>query len=118
MRKNGVALSLMTIRGMMLAHIAHDVPELFAKTFPDGSQFRCSESFVRKYLHTLGWGERCSTRAAQKLPDNFEQILSDAFLRQACTIRDHTIPAPLRVNTDQTQTLYQMGGKRAWNKMG
>jgi hypothetical protein len=102
----------MTIRGIMVAYIEHDVPELFAKTFPDGSQFRCSESFVRKYLRTLGWGERSSTRAAQKLPDNFEQILSDAFLRQACTIRDHAIPAPLRVNTDQTQTLYQMGGKR------
>jgi hypothetical protein len=94
------------------------VPELFTKTFPDRSKFQCSESFVRKYLHTLGWSERCSMRAAQKLPDNFEQILSDAFLRQACIIRDHGIPVPLRVNTDQTQTHYQMGGKRTWNKTG
>ena len=118
LRENSITLSLVTVRAIMVAYIKHDVPELFTKTFPDGSQFRCSESFVRKYLHTLGWSERCSTRAAQKLPDNFEQILSDAFLRQACIIRDHGIPAPLRVNTDQMQTHYQMGGKRNWNKTG
>lgn len=73
---------------------------------------------MRKYLRTLGWSERCSTRAAQKLPPNYQQILSDSFLRQASIIRDHGIPAALRVNTDQTQTLYQMGGKRTWNKKG
>jgi len=73
---------------------------------------------VRKYLRTLGWSERCSTRPAQKLPSNYEQILSDSFLRQSCIIRDHAIPAELRVNSDQTQTVYQMGGKRTWNKAG
>lgn len=118
LRKSGVALSLLTIRGIMVAFIEHDAPHLFKQTFADGSHFRCSESFVRKYLHTLGWSERCLTRAAQKLPADYEQILSDSYLRQACIIRDHGIPAALRVNTDQTQTHYQMGGKRTWNKKG
>jgi hypothetical protein len=118
LRDSGVALSLLTIRGIMVAFIEHDAPHLFQKTFSDGSRFRCSESFVRKYLRSLGWSERCATRAAQKLPDNYEQILSDSYLREACIIRDHGIPAPLRVNTDQTQTHYQMGGKRTWNKKG
>jgi DDE superfamily endonuclease len=102
----------------MVAYIRHDAPELFDKPFPDGSCFRCSETFVRVYLHTLGWSERCATRPAQKLPANHEQILSDSFLRQACIIRNHGIPPELRVNTDQTQTVYQMGGKQTWNKAG
>jgi hypothetical protein len=46
--ENGVALSLVTVQAIMVAYIKHDVPELFTKTFPDGSKFRCSESFVRK----------------------------------------------------------------------
>jgi hypothetical protein len=54
----------------------------------------------------------------QKLPDDFEKILLDAFLWQACIIHDHAIPAALQVNTDQTQTHYQMGGKKTWNKTG
>lgn len=75
----------------MVAFIEHDAPHLFTRQFPDGSHFRCSESFVRDYLRTLGWSERCATRAAQKLPDNYEQILNDSFLRQASIIRDHAI---------------------------
>jgi hypothetical protein len=70
------------------------------------------------YLQTLGWSERRFTRAAQKLPDNHEQILSDSFLRQACIVRDYAIPAALRASTDQTQTIYQMGNKTTWNLKG
>lgn len=102
----------------MVAFIKHGAPHLFTQIASDGTQFRCSDSFVRKYLRTLGWSERSATRAAQKLPINYEQILSDSFLRQSYIIRDHGIPAPLRVNTDQTQTHFQMGGKRTWNKKG
>jgi hypothetical protein len=48
----------------MIAYIRHDTPELFDKPFPDGSCFRCSETCVPVYLHTLG-------------PANHEQILSN-----------------------------------------
>jgi hypothetical protein len=113
-----VALSLLSICGIMVAFIEHDAPQLFTQIFPDGSHFRCSEAFVQKYLQTLGWSECHSTRAAQKLPNNHEQILSNSFLRQACIICDHAIPAPLRANTDQTQTIYQMGNKTTWNPKG
>lgn len=74
--------------------------------------------FCVNYLHMLGWSEHCATRAAQKLPANYELILFNAFLHQASVICDHAIPAQLRVNTDQTQTHYQMGGKWTWNKKG
>jgi hypothetical protein len=108
----------MTIRGIMVTFIEHGTPHLFIQIASDGTQFRCSDSFVRKYLRTLGLSERSATRAAQKLPINYEQILSDSFLQQAYIICDHGIPAPLWVNTDQTQTHFQMGGKRTWNKKG
>jgi hypothetical protein len=108
----------MSVQGIMVAFIEHDAPHLFTQTFPDGSQFRCSKTFVQKYLRTLGWSEWHSTRAAQKLPANHKQILSDLFLWQACIIRDHAIPAPLCANTDQTQTIYQMGNKTTWNLKG
>ncbi|KAJ7128792.1 hypothetical protein C8R43DRAFT_897066, partial [Mycena crocata] len=85
----------------------------------DGSSFRCSESFVKKYLHhTLKWSERRATKAAQKLPANHQVLLDAAFLREAWIIRDHAIPAELRVNTDQTQLVYQQGTKTTWNERG
>ncbi|KAJ7469782.1 hypothetical protein B0H11DRAFT_2159293 [Mycena galericulata] len=85
----------------------------------DGSNFRCSESFVRRYLrNTLGWSERRATKAAQKLPANHEKILEEAFFREAHVIRDYAVPAALRVNTDQTQLVYQQGAGSTWTKRG
>lgn len=119
LREAGVALSLLTIRGIMVAYIDHDAPELFERVLSDGSKFKCADSFVRKYLRdTMGWSERCATRAAQKLPADYEAILHAAFLREAYVIRDHAIPTELRVNTDQTQTIYQQGTKSTWTKKG
>ncbi|KAJ7330319.1 hypothetical protein DFH08DRAFT_708927, partial [Mycena albidolilacea] len=85
----------------------------------DGSNFRCSESFTRSYLrNTLGWSERRSTKAAQKLPANHEKILEEAFFHLAHTIRDYAVPAPLIVNTDQTQIVYQQGTGSTWTQRG
>jgi hypothetical protein len=102
----------------MVAFIERGAPHLFTQIASDGTQFRCSDSFARKYLRTLGWSERSATRAAQKLPINYEQILSDSLLRQVYINCDHGIPAPLRVGANQTQTHFQMGEKRTWNKKG
>ncbi|KAJ7668615.1 hypothetical protein DFH06DRAFT_1267626 [Mycena polygramma] len=85
----------------------------------DGTIFKCSASFVRRYLrNTLCWSERRATKAAQKLPANLEQILTDAFLREAYVIRDHGVPAALRLNTDQTQLVYQQGTGSTWTARG
>jgi len=99
--------------------IEDGAPHLFTRVMKDGSRFKCSDSFVRKYLRNkLGWSERHATRAAQKLPENHQEILTNSFLREAYIIRDHAIPDALRVNTDQTQTVYQQGTKATWNKKG
>jgi hypothetical protein len=85
----------------------------------DGSKFRCSESFVRRYLrNTLGWSERHATKAAQKLPANYETLIDAAFLCEAYVIQDYAIPAALRVNTDQTQLVYQQGVGSTWTEKG
>lgn len=103
----------------MIACIEYNAPHLFTQTMTDNTKFKCSESFVRKYLrNTMKWSERRTTRAAQKLPANHKEILHNAFLREAFVIRDHAIPAELRVNTDQTQTVYQQGTKTTWSKKG
>ncbi|KAJ3709594.1 hypothetical protein DFJ43DRAFT_963818, partial [Lentinula guzmanii] len=58
------------------------------------------------------------TRAAQKLPENVEEILTESALREAYCIHNYNIPAALRVNTDQTQTVYQQGTNMTWNQKG
>ena len=47
-----------------------------------------------------------------------DEILTTAFLREAYIIRDYGVPAGLRVNTDQTQLVYQQGTKTTWNETG
>ncbi|KAJ7035960.1 hypothetical protein C8F04DRAFT_879855, partial [Mycena alexandri] len=66
----------------------------------------------------LSWSERRTTKAAQKLPDNYEKILEEAFFRQAHVICDYAVPAGLRVNTDQTQIVYQQGTGSTWTQRG
>ena len=103
----------------MVAVIEKDIPELFSKPCNDGTYFKCSDAFVLKFLHQcMGWSDRRATKAAQKLPENHEEILTNAFLREATVVRDYAIPAALRVNTDQTQLVYQQGTERTWNPAG
>lgn len=103
----------------MVATIEEEAPEIFTTVQFDGNQFKCSDSFVRKFLHlSMGWTERRATKAAQKLPANHEEILMNAYLREAYVIRDHAVPAALRVNTDQTQMVYQQGTQKTWNESG
>ncbi|THU84605.1 hypothetical protein K435DRAFT_616765, partial [Dendrothele bispora CBS 962.96] len=66
----------------------------------------------------LDWSWRASTRSALKRPEDVDQVLEEAFLREAWVIREYNVPAELRVNTDQTQTVYQQGTKATWEKKG
>lgn len=103
----------------MVAIIEKNAPEVFEITRHNGSQFKCSESYVRKYLHhTLGWSKCHATKAAQKLPTNYEDLLKEAWLREAYVIHDYNVPAALRVNTDKTQLVYQQGTSTTWNESG
>ncbi|KAF7371625.1 DDE superfamily endonuclease [Mycena venus] len=119
LRALGAPLHLVSIRAIMVAAIEKDQPHLFDRLMPDGSEFHCSDSFVRKFLRNkMEWSQRASTRAAQKIPANHPELLMAAFLCEAMAVRDHAIPAELCVNTDQTQIVYQQGTKTTWDEKG
>ncbi|KAF9021319.1 hypothetical protein BDZ89DRAFT_898017, partial [Hymenopellis radicata] len=63
----------------------------------------------------LAWTYRRTTKAARKVPPNVDEILTEAFLREAYVVRDYAVPDALRVNTDQTQIVYQQGTQTSWN---
>ncbi|THU88986.1 hypothetical protein K435DRAFT_678877 [Dendrothele bispora CBS 962.96] len=106
----------------MVAIIQEEAPQpplLFEQDLSDSSRFRCSESFVRKYIvNNLNWSWRSTTRAAQKLPENVNDILEESYLREAYVIRNYAVPAELCVNTDQTQLVYQQGSGTTWHQRG
>lgn len=64
-------ITLVTVRGVVVATILKMAPEIFQKQSKDGSSFRCSDSYLRRWLHgTMLWSERRVTRAAHKLPND------------------------------------------------
>ncbi|KAK7047057.1 hypothetical protein R3P38DRAFT_3423853 [Favolaschia claudopus] len=74
LRVAGAPLSLAVARCLIIAIITERAPELFEHRFKDGSYFRVSDSFCRKFLDkTLAWSMRKGTKAAQKLPANAEE---------------------------------------------
>ena len=105
--ENHAPVTLVTVRGIMLAVIISKAPELLEKKFADGSTFRTSDSFVRNWLHDeMHWSKRKGTQAAQHLPENWEDICERSFLRDAYIIKEEDIPATLFVNSDQTQAVF------------
>jgi hypothetical protein len=107
------------VRGIVVATILKMAPEIFEKRALDGTSFQCSDSYLRQWLHgALLWSERRATRAAQKLPDNWEDLCKRAFLRIAYSIKEEDIPPELFVNSDQTQVVYAQGSKLTWAPTG
>ncbi|KZT31339.1 hypothetical protein SISSUDRAFT_955896, partial [Sistotremastrum suecicum HHB10207 ss-3] len=104
----------------MVGILTNMCPEIFEKPNKNGEKFKCTIPYVRRYLKkTLKWSVRCGTRAAQKTPEDVDNILSQAFLRMAASIREASIDdGAFLVNTDQTQVIYAMGPKLTWNESG
>ncbi|KAF5321552.1 hypothetical protein D9619_000201 [Psilocybe cf. subviscida] len=118
-RAAGAVITIITARGILLAVIIRNAPEILTRTFADGSSFRVSESFVRKWLHdALGYSRRKGTQAAQKLPSDWEDQCERAAIRRAYLIKEEDIVAALVVNSDQTQVLYAPGDKMTWAEKG
>jgi hypothetical protein len=103
----------------MLATIIQMNPEILETIFKDGSTFRASDSFVRGWLHkALEWSYRKATRAAHKLPENWEDQCERSFLCKAYIIKEHDIPAELFIDSDQIQLVYAPGDKMTWAETG
>jgi len=112
-------LTLTTIRGLLIGHLEHFVPKIFTTPSLDGTLFRCSEPFVRKFIHrALNWTIRASTRAGRKIPPNADSILRNANLRVAYVIKHEDIPSALIANSDQTQVLLAQGSNVTYAPVG
>jgi hypothetical protein len=119
LRAASVPLTLTTICGLMIGQLQHLTPQIFEEWSPDGTQFHCSELFVRKYLHrTVGWSIHRSTRAGCKIPDNADEILNDAFLRITYTVKNNDVPSQLLVNSDQGQLQLAQGSSITYAPTG
>ena len=112
-------MSVITARAIVVASILHQRPAIFEQTFKDGSHFRASDSFVRKFLHgQLSWSIRKATRAAQKRPKDWEDQCEHATFRLAYFIEEEQLIAELYVNSDQTQAVYAPGNRMTWAATG
>jgi hypothetical protein len=119
LRQAGIPLGVSLIRGYMVGVIQHRAPHLLAPSPAGSIKFSCSNAYTRQFLHSqLGWSPRRATRAAQKIPQDANNLLRRAFLRMACAIRDEGIPACCIVNADQTQVVYSSGSKSSWAPTG
>lgn len=66
-----------------------------------------SYAWVASWLGSrLKWSWRKDTEAAQKLPDNFEQLIEDAFLHLAYLIARYNIPRQRVFMADETFLYY------------
>jgi hypothetical protein len=115
LRESKTAVTVITARAVILATIIDKRPEILDQKFGDGSTFKASESYVRVWLHdALRWSRRKATRAARKVPQDWEDQCELAFFRIAYAIKEYDVPSSLFVNSDQTQLLYAPGDKMTW----
>jgi hypothetical protein len=118
-RSTGAGVSLVAARGVMLATILTMAPEILEEKFRDGSTFRASDTFMRRWLHkTMQWSQRKATQAAQKKPLDWEDQCEKSTFRKAYLIKEYDIDAKLFVNSDRTQVVYAPGDKMTWAETG
>ncbi len=119
LRAASAPVSIVTVRGIATATILRMAPEVFEQKAADGSTFRCSDTFLRQFLHgQLNWSLRAATRDGRKLPKDWEAQCRKAILRLAHDIKEYDVPSSLFVNTDQTNMVYAQGTKFTWAKTG
>lgn len=66
----------------------------------------------------MNWSIRRATQAAHKLPNNWEDQCEQSFFRKVYVIKEEDIPAPLYVNSDQTNVVYAPGNRMTWAPTG
>ena len=87
-------------------------PKILEVRYRDGSTFKASDSFVRRWARReMNWAQRKATRAVQKLPENWEDQIERSHIRKAYLIKEYDICSPLYINSDQTQGVFAPGDK-------
>lgn len=113
-RTVGLPVSHTMARAVIQGHL-----RVFAPQILDNAHFKCSDRFIRCFLHDeLRWSRRTVTRAMQKVPDNWEDKCEDAFLRIAYQALMQGTPAEAILNGDQTGVHPIPLGKYTWAPTG
>ena len=119
MHEAGVAMRVLTVRGIMLATIISRGPEMLNAPYHDGSTFKASDDFIHQWIRKeLNWSEHKATHAAHKIPEDWEAICERSFLCKAHSIKEYAIPSALYVNSDQTQVVYAPSDKMTYAPIG
>lgn len=114
-----MSLSVRDMRAICIAYMEHDAPAIFSERTRSGLPFRASERWVADFVvKHCRYKKRTATRAAQKIPCNWEAQLRGSLIRQIRALRDFSIPAVLRVNFDQTQVQLHDNGKVTYHPIG
>ncbi|KAF9509948.1 hypothetical protein BS47DRAFT_1319917 [Hydnum rufescens UP504] len=107
-------ISHIIVKLTIISTIKAKAPELLA-----GGKFKCSDAYVRCFLHThLCWSMRTLTQAAHKLPDDWEKQCKDQFMCLSHYIKMFNVPAKLIINTDQTGVCLIPAGNKTWAPTG
>jgi hypothetical protein len=115
LRESKVAVTVVTARALILATILEMEPEILEQKFRDGSTFKASESYVQVWLHdALRWSRRKATRAARKIPIDWEEQCEMALWQIVYAVKEYDMVSSFYVNSDQTQLLYAPGDKMTW----
>ena len=94
-------------------------PEILEAQFQDGSTFKASDSFVRHWVRReMNWAQHKATRATQKVPENWEDLVERSHIHKAYLIKEYDICSPLYVNSDQTQGVFAHGHKLMYVEIG
>jgi hypothetical protein len=81
----------------------------------DKTKFMCTNYWMRCFLFKrLKWSWRVGTKAAQKLPDNWEQLIDQALQRIAAMASLCNIPPERVFMADETFLFYQPESKCAF----
>lgn len=119
LRKVGVSVATKSARSFIIGYLTETFPEVFEVPWKNGRMFECSEAWVRQFfVEVMGWSERRATRAAQKVPQNWIELLQELRLRLAWLIKEYDIPAELFLNFDQTNVVYSHGSSSTWAPTG
>lgn len=98
MREAGLGVNVCSPAAITRRTARKMAPELL-----DEQNFAVSQSFVTRFLEVeLGMSYRTATKAAKKVPDNWEHICKEAILRISQLKRNFRVPSSLIINGDQT----------------
>jgi hypothetical protein len=112
-RTAGLPVNASVARNTILAFIKQQYPNLLGQANPGHWTPQLSIHTVRRFLHReLKWVVRAGTKAAQKLPKDWEIQCEKTFFRLVYTIAKEGVHQSLLVNADQTGVILVPGGSQ------